>query len=268
MGILGGLTGGLMGLGQSLIDRKTSMMNIQRQGAMNTKLQNQEFQNNLDMWNRQNQYNSPAAQMARFKEGGLNPNLMYGQGSAGNATQMPRYQAPEIKVARAPMNIMNTLGAYQDTQLKQAQIDNVKAQRNNTDADTVLKLSEGKWADQLNRAKAGLTDAQANQERVKNLWNMEEFYTFFKPEQDNNGNTIWLLKPEMQGRYEQTMMTKHFDQPQATLGATQQGILKSQADAAAVQILTDIRGKEKEFLESGGKFFNPILQALRLFMGR
>ena len=268
MGILGGIAGGLMGMGQSIIDRKTSMLNIDRQAKMNQQLADTEWQRNLDMWNRQNQYNSPLAQMQRFKEGGLNPNLMYGQGSAGNATTMPRYQAPEIKVGRSPMNIMNTLGAYQDTQLKQAQIDNVKSQRANTDADTIVKLSAGKFADAINQAKAGLTEAQANQERVKNLWSMEEFYTFFDPVNDNNGNTIWVLKPEMQGRYTETMMTKHFEQPKATLGATQQGILKSQADAAAVQILTDIREKEKEFLNTGGKFFNPILQALRLLMGR
>lgn len=38
---------------------------------------------NLDMWNRQNEYNSPSAQMSRLKAAGLNPDLMYGNGSAG-----------------------------------------------------------------------------------------------------------------------------------------------------------------------------------------
>lgn len=32
----------------------------------------------------QNQYNSPSAQMDRFKQAGLNPHLIYGQGSPGN----------------------------------------------------------------------------------------------------------------------------------------------------------------------------------------
>lgn len=32
----------------------------------------------------QNEYNSPASQMARFKEAGLNPNLVYTQGNSGN----------------------------------------------------------------------------------------------------------------------------------------------------------------------------------------
>lgn len=41
---------------------------------------------NERMWNKQNEYNSPAAQMQRFSDAGLNPNLIYGQGSSGNAT--------------------------------------------------------------------------------------------------------------------------------------------------------------------------------------
>lgn len=36
---------------------------------------------NEQQWHKMNEYNSPMAQMARFKEAGLNPNLIYGQGS-------------------------------------------------------------------------------------------------------------------------------------------------------------------------------------------
>lgn len=42
--------------------------------------------NNYKMWELNNQYNSPAEQMQRFKDAGLNPNLMYGQGSNGNSS--------------------------------------------------------------------------------------------------------------------------------------------------------------------------------------
>lgn len=41
-----------------------------------------ERQNSLADWNMQNEYNSPAAQMARLKEAGLNPNLVYGNGGS------------------------------------------------------------------------------------------------------------------------------------------------------------------------------------------
>ncbi|WNK13107.1 MAG: DNA pilot protein [Microvirus sp.] len=43
----------------------------------------------LDDWNRNNEYNAPAAQMQRFKDAGLNPQLIYGQGTPGNASATP-----------------------------------------------------------------------------------------------------------------------------------------------------------------------------------
>ena len=50
----------------------------------------------LDMWNRQNLYNSPKEQMKRLIEAGLNPHLMYGQGTVGNAQtpSMPTQPKP------------------------------------------------------------------------------------------------------------------------------------------------------------------------------
>lgn len=61
----------------------------------NQNLASQQNQYNLDMWNLQNEYNSPAAQMRRFEEAGLNPALMYGQGNAGNATSAPQMVTPK-----------------------------------------------------------------------------------------------------------------------------------------------------------------------------
>jgi len=58
------------------------------------KLAEQQNQFNLDMWKMQNEYNSPAAQMKRFQEAGLNPNLIYGQGNAGNASSAPEMVTP------------------------------------------------------------------------------------------------------------------------------------------------------------------------------
>ena len=44
----------------------------------------------------QNEYNSPAAQMARYKEAGLNPNLMFGNIGSGQQSEIPKYQMPQI----------------------------------------------------------------------------------------------------------------------------------------------------------------------------
>lgn len=53
----------------------------------NRKLQQQQLNWNEEMWNQNNQYNTPQAQMQRFRDAGLNPNLVLGQGSmtSGNS---------------------------------------------------------------------------------------------------------------------------------------------------------------------------------------
>ena len=65
--------------------------------AQARKMADYEFSNNLKMWNLQNAYNSPAQQMQRLKEAGLNPNLVYGNGAVGNTSgNLPQYNAPTL----------------------------------------------------------------------------------------------------------------------------------------------------------------------------
>lgn len=44
---------------------------------------------NKELWDYQNAYNTPQQQMERLKAAGLNPNLMYGSGSAGSGNAGP-----------------------------------------------------------------------------------------------------------------------------------------------------------------------------------
>jgi len=95
----------------------------------------------LSDWNMQNEYNSPKAQMARYKEAGLNPNLIYGQMSNSPVVRSSSPQsysptAPQIDLTR-PAGM--ALDAYYDTQLKAAQIDNVKAMIDGVRQDNLLK---------------------------------------------------------------------------------------------------------------------------------
>lgn len=55
----------------------------------------------MDLWNRQNEYNSPLSQMKRLSEAGLNPNLMYGQGTTGISTSIKSAE-PDMHFAEAP----------------------------------------------------------------------------------------------------------------------------------------------------------------------
>lgn len=98
----------------------------------NKKMAEYSYNKDLQMWNLANQYNSPTAQMERFKKAGLNPNLIYGQGSAGNATQLPKYQAPKSEYNYQTLKALPVLGAYQSLQRNKAQIDLIKEQADYT----------------------------------------------------------------------------------------------------------------------------------------
>lgn len=70
------------GLAGGLLDSVGSLFTIGAQKRAATTA----FKRQKELFDYQNAYNTPANQMKRLKEAGLNPALMYGQGTTGNAT--------------------------------------------------------------------------------------------------------------------------------------------------------------------------------------
>lgn len=122
-----GLVGGLISHGD-----------VKEQYKYNKKLQDNAFAHNVEMWNRQNAYNTPSAQMERLQAAGLNPNLVYGNGGATNtATDYPKYQAgeaPQVANIRAASRQLALQGFQTAINAKLQQ-----AQAANLNADTQLK---------------------------------------------------------------------------------------------------------------------------------
>lgn len=135
----------LGGVAQSVINAVQNRANINRQNRANRELAEYQYSKDLEMWNRGNEYNAPVAQMDRLKKAGLNPNLVYGSGAVAgqSAAQLPKYNAPQQSFNYVPpVDIPGTMGQYQDFQIKQAQLDNLKAQRNSIVQDTLIKTAE------------------------------------------------------------------------------------------------------------------------------
>ena len=112
MSLLGGIFSGAGAIAS------TAMTN-----RANRQLAEYAYSKDLEMWHRQNEYNSPQAQMSRLQAAGLNPAMMYGEGSqaAGQAKEMPKYNAPRMDYTVAVPMIAQTLSAFQDIKVKQAQ---------------------------------------------------------------------------------------------------------------------------------------------------
>lgn len=128
---VGAAIAGGVGLINSIFNRRSSRRNVDATIGANREMAEYAYSKDLEMWNRQNAYNSPEEQMMRLEKAGLNPNLIYGKGggSVGNTGgQMPKYNAPTMDYSgRLPIQLPQMIGMYQDFELKNAQIDNVKA---------------------------------------------------------------------------------------------------------------------------------------------
>lgn len=99
-------------------------MNDYSTAAYNYLMKQQEQAFTLDMWNLTNEYNSPAAQMQRYQDAGLNPNLIYGQqnttsqpGTPSAAQFRPSNTASKHVQNQMEMisQIMNTVKSARDT---------------------------------------------------------------------------------------------------------------------------------------------------------
>lgn len=96
------------------------------------------------MYEKNNSYNSPAAQMQRLKDAGLNPDLMYSRGDIGNATapEAPA-QAPTPRFNVIPTNTYGqTAQIAADTGLKAAQARLAESQSKKTDTEESLLTAD------------------------------------------------------------------------------------------------------------------------------
>lgn len=76
------------------VQAAASWIDSRRQSKENKKIADQQNKQNQEYIDKQNEYNTPANQMARYQSAGLNPHLIYGQGSPGN--QQSAQQAASI----------------------------------------------------------------------------------------------------------------------------------------------------------------------------
>lgn len=122
-----------------------------RQYRNQVKAMTLQLQQNKELWDYQNAYNTPQQQMERLKAGGLNPNLIYGQGAGGMGQAGP-IQNADVPVKQA---VKPEFGNPMLNYLTARQMD---AQYNATVAST-----------EVMRARAGLTDMQTALAGLKRL---------------------------------------------------------------------------------------------------
>lgn len=111
-------------VGSAAIAAGASLLGTAGNAVATGKLNKKTRKWNEKMWNMQNAYNLPEAQMQRFKDAGLNPNLIYGQGNSGNA-DAPKPWTPSVPDMSG---VGGAVGKYFQVKLQQGQIERMKTE--------------------------------------------------------------------------------------------------------------------------------------------
>lgn len=146
------VAGAAIGAASSGVNALTQGRQNRKQRKWASKEAEKAYQRNIELWNMQNEYNAPEAQMARLKAAGLNPNLVYGKGADNTAGAISPYQQAKGEFGGISFDVpqvLPLLNQYQDYRLRKAQVDNVQEQTNLNRQKTINEgMRElGYWAD-------------------------------------------------------------------------------------------------------------------------
>lgn len=128
---------------------KTNLQIARETNAAQMELARYQADQNLNLWNLNNEYNTPSAQMARYEAAGLNPNLIYGNGSAsaGNSSspatgfEAPRLQRAEVRnpIPNLGQTLMNGLMSVSQIQRNNAETAKTYQNIENLQTDNAIK---------------------------------------------------------------------------------------------------------------------------------
>ena len=166
---------------------KTNMAINQMNNEFNAAEAEKSRQFQLDMWNRENEYNSASSQRQRLSEAGLNPYLMMNGGNAGVASSSgstsPATAAPPLAMQRQDFSgLSNTLSSAlqiaNQTKETNANVQTLQSQKSLFDAQANSILSNvdwwklgpeyKKWSQMTGLARAGL-QFQTDRQNLRNM---------------------------------------------------------------------------------------------------
>lgn len=211
-----GLADNLIGTFGSLLGGTISSVGniaaVKAQNKANKELAQYQYEQQKQMIREQNAYNTPAAQMQRYQDAGLNPHLIYGDGkaSAGNQTSVATYQAPTMQAAQpgdygvsaAAGQYMSNLLAAAELKKKDAEIGLLHQNTVNAETDNTLKLLTGESM----RLKNSLSEKELSvfDERFRQLMELQssqQILNFAQGQLTDSNRFLIDIEKEYRGKF-------------------------------------------------------------------
>lgn len=188
--------GGVIGLAGAALQHK-----------YNKELAEYQYDKNLEMWEKQNAYNAPSAQRARLEDAGLNPALMYGNGSVstGNSSNMPQYQQMGVDISN------NMLSAMQMAQMA-ANIRNIEADTQKKESETEGQNITNKTLGEYNQA---VIDSYVSGSE-KNRASVQEIFSNIR-KNEINGQLMLKQIDDIQSQIDSRLVDNKFKSEQTKL---------------------------------------------------
>lgn len=189
-------------------ERQKKLMKAQQEYQTSEREASQKWQH--QMWNLQNEYNTPKAQMLRMKAAGLNPDMMYGTPNTGTiASQIPSSTnggAPSVPTPAGEASSIAAAEHVGDAFLKASQIglNNANARKADDDVKTGAVLRTKMETEiALNEDLVKNTTPLQRQELQARISNLEQSTEESRVRLDNlvkQGDILTLNKQELEKR--------------------------------------------------------------------
>lgn len=175
-GLIGSGIGAWSAAKQTNKAAQTQLTATRETNEANAKLAREQQAWSEQMVDKQNAYNSPVQQMARYQEAGLNPNLIYGNGvaSAGLQENLPSYQRAEMRtpdvlspglrkagiVSELAQTWANLAGQFAQARYQNAAAENME-QQTHTQSGITPEMVRRSWNDKHDLAQMQISEGAA-----------------------------------------------------------------------------------------------------------
>lgn len=152
------ITSALVSAGANTLGNIFNVFGQNQANNANMELAKYQYEKNLEMWNRQNEYNLPVNQMARLRQAGINPVMAFsgGQVSGNVANNAPQYDRPQLQPYQVDSSGLAQIGssyimarqAQQQIELQKSQVQVNQAKVITENCVQLLKTVQAVSADQ------------------------------------------------------------------------------------------------------------------------
>lgn len=247
------------------LDKKLEWQQWNKQNEYSEKVWNMQNSYNEQMWNKMNAYNSPTAQMERFKNAGLNPNLIYGQSNTSPGITSAQFGKNTLgstpRPTGSPMkHDFGDLGGSAFMQgLMQSELNS--AQVSNTQANTEVAKEQARNLE-VQRVGQGIENVGKG---IRNKMSETELSNLITYAADAQAAAIAKQKAETGGILKNTEIAGNRDAREAKMNTAQLAqiatqMAKTQQETLTEQQRTALIQKQQEMLQEGYTPGDPLWQ--------